>query len=160
MSTATPTLSERVSRTDVSSALVAAVLGSIAFGIVMSLTLTGVLFTAIPGMYGLDGVSRTSAVFVGWAVHIGNGTLLGLAFGGLVTTVPRLGGRLSYGVLAGVGYGIVLWLVLASFVMPVWVGVTTSLAPPVPDWQPWSLVGHILYGVFLGALIPVFRRYE
>lgn len=160
MSTTTSTLPGNVSQTDVSSAIVAAILGSVAFGIVMSLTLTDVLLTEIPGMYGLEGVSRTNAVFVGWVVHVGNGTLLGLVFGGLVTVVPKCGAQIRYGVLAGIGYGIVLWLVLASVVMPLWVGTTTSLNPPVPDWQPWSLLGHIIYGAFLGSIIPVFRRYE
>jgi hypothetical protein len=44
--------------------------------------------------------------------------------------------------------------------MPIWVGLTTPMDPPVPDWQLWSLLGHILYGAFLGLLIPLYRRYE
>jgi hypothetical protein len=160
MSTATATLPVDVSMSDVSSAVVAAVLGSLTFGVVMSLTMGEVLFTAIPGMYGFENVPRTSAVFVGWAIHLSHGTVLGLIFGAAVTVVPECGERLRYGFAAGVVYGTVLWLVLASLVMPIWVGLTTPMDPPVPDWQLWSLLGHILYGAFLGMLIPLYRRYE
>jgi hypothetical protein len=160
MSTVAVGLRGRVSKTDVSSTVVAAVLGSITFGIVMSLTLGEVLLTAIPAMYGLESVPRTAAVFVGWAIHLSHGTGLGLLFGAAVTLVPKCGERLRYGLAAGVAYGTLLWLVLASLVMPVWVGMVTPMNPPVPDWQPWSLFGHVLYGAFLGLLIPVYRRHE
>jgi hypothetical protein len=160
MSTTTATPLGGISATDVSSTIVAAVLGSITFGIIMSLTMGEVLFTAIPGMYGLEAIPRISAVFVGWAIHISHGTALGLVFGAAVTIVPECGERLKYGFAAGVVYGTVLWLVLASLVMPIWVGMATPMNPPVPDWQLWSLLGHILYGAFLGLLIPLYRRYE
>lgn len=148
-----------VTKTTVASIVIPAVLGSFAFGIVMSLTLGEVLLTAIPGMYGLMGLSQTEAVLVGWAVHISHGTVLGLVYGVVVTLFPECGKRLKLGIGAGVAYGILLWLVLATFVMPIWVGVTTPMSPPVPDIQPWSLVGHVLYGAFLGLLIPLYRRY-
>lgn len=160
MSTKKATLPANPSTTDVLSAVVAAVLGSITFGITMSLTMGEVLFTAIPGMYGLEGVSRTTAIFVGWAIHLSHGTVLGLIFGVAVTVVPECGERLRYGFLAGVGYGVLLWIVLASFLMPFWVGRAMPIDPPVPDWQFWSLLGHILYGTFLGLLIPLYRRYD
>jgi hypothetical protein len=154
------TLSVDLAASDISSTVVAAVLGSLTFGIVMSLTMGEVLFTAIPAMYGLEDVSRTVAVFVGWAIHISHGTVLGLVFGAAVTIVPECGERLRYGFLAGVAYGVVLWLALASLLMPFWVGAVTPMDPPVPDWRLWSLLGHILYGAFLGLLIPLYRRHE
>jgi uncharacterized membrane protein YagU involved in acid resistance len=160
MSTTTVRLPDDVSATDVSSVVVAAVLGSVAFGIVMSLMLGEVLLTAIPAMYGLEGVSRSVAVLVGWAIHISHGTVLGLCFGVAVTIVPTCGERLRFGFLAGVAYGIVLWVALASILMPVWVGTVTPMDPPVPDWQFWSLLGHVIYGAFLGLLIPLYRRHE
>jgi hypothetical protein len=152
--------SQNVTTTDVSSAVVAAVLGSVAFGIVMSLTMGQVLLSAIPGMYGLTDISRMTAVFVGWAIHISHGTALGLAFGVVVTAVPKLGTHRRSGLVAGLAYGFVLWVVLASILMPIWVGTTTEMNPPVPDWNPWSLVGHLLYGAYLGLLIPLYRASE
>lgn len=79
MSTETVSLPD-FSPTDVSSAVVAAVLGSIAFGIVMSLTMGEVLLTAIPGMYGLEHISRTLAIFVGWAIHISHAIAVSVPF--------------------------------------------------------------------------------
>ncbi len=141
------------------SLVIPAILGSIAFGIVMSLTLGDVLLTAIPGMYGLTEISQTEAVMLGWAIHISHGTVLGLLYGLVVTILPSLGTTLSRGLTTGIAYGVLLWLVLATFVMPLWVGITTPMEPPVPDIQPWSLIGHVLYGAFIGLLIPLYRRY-
>jgi hypothetical protein len=148
-----------ITKTTVASIIIPAVLGSIAFGIVMSLTLGAVLLVAIPGMYGLTGISTTLAVLVGWVIHISHGTVLGVVFGVVVTLVPACGKHLKLGLAAGIVYGVFLWLVLATFVMPIWVGAATGMSPPVPDIQPWSLVGHILYGAFIGLLIPLYRRY-
>lgn len=156
----THTLSQtEIMRGTVASVVIPAVLGSVAFGIVMSLTLGEVLFTAIPGMYGLTGISATGAILFGWAIHVSHGTVLGLGFGVVATLFPRYGRNITLGLGAGVAYGILLWLVLATFVMPIWVGATTAMNPPVPDVQPWSLAGHILYGAFIGLLIPIYRRY-
>jgi hypothetical protein len=149
-----------VTRSEVGSVVVASILGSIAFGIVMSLTLGNVLLTAIPGMYGMAGVDPMTGLFVGWAIHISHGTALGLAFGTAVTLVPKCGSDLRYGLAAGLMYGALLWLTLATVLMPFWVGITTPMAPPVPDPQPWSFVGHLIYGGYLGLLIPMYRRYE
>ncbi len=55
-------------------------------------------------------------------------------------------------------YGVVLWVVLASFVMPAWVGAMTEMAPPVPDWNGQSLMGHAVYGVILGLLYALLAR--
>jgi len=146
-------------RTDVASIVVASVLGSFAFGIVMGLTLGEVLFAAIPAMYGFGWVDPSVGVAVGWAIHISHGTVLGLAFGGFFTLVVPLRDNLRRWVLAGALYGAVLWLTLATFLMPFWVGLVSPMAPPVPDPQPWSLLGHLLYGAYLGALIPIYRRH-
>ncbi|CCQ37683.1 uncharacterized protein Nmlp_3559 [Natronomonas moolapensis 8.8.11] len=151
--------SERLSRVDATSVVVASVLGSFAFGIVMSLTMGDVLFAAIPAMYGLGGVDPTTGTLLGWAIHVSHGTVLGLVFGGAFSVAVPLGDDTRRWAVAGLAYGAALWLVLATFVMPVWVGAVTASSPPVPDVRPWSLVGHLLYGVYLGALIPIYRRY-
>jgi hypothetical protein len=147
------------STTKVVSVVVAAILGSFMFGIVMSLTMGEVLFGAIPGMYGLTGLDPVSSVVVGWVIHIFHGVVLGLVYGVVVVVLPASGDTVRNGVVTGLGYGVVLWVLLASFLMPFWVGLATPMDPPVPNWNPWSLVGHLLYGAFLGVLIPVYRRY-
>lgn len=148
-----------VGATEVQSAVVAAILGSVAFGIVMSLTLGDVMFTAIPAMYGLAGVDEVLGVFVAWGIHLSHGVALGLAYGAAVTVKPRYGRDLRAGLLAGSVYGVILWLVLASVVMPLWVGLASSMSPPVPSWEPMSLLGHVFYGLYVGGFVPLFRRY-
>lgn len=140
--------------------LVAAVLGSFAFGILMSLSMGRVLLVAIPAMYGLEGLSPVGRVLVGWAIHLSHGTVLGLAFGGAMTWTVAPGTDVRRWLLGGLAYGALLWVALASFLMPLWVGAVAPMAPPVPDFRPWSLVGHLLYGAFLGVLVPVYRRHE
>lgn len=152
-------LPAKFTRTDIMSIIVVAILGSFAFGIVMSLTMGNVLLVAIPGMYGFTEISMTLAVFIGWVIHISHGTGLGLVYGLLVHLLPIQNQTIRNGIVFGTIYGFLLWLILATFLMPFWVGLTTPMNPPVPDYQLWSLFGHILYGITLGILIPVYQRY-
>ena len=92
-------------------------------------------------------------------IHLG----YSLAFGALYAAVAYRGWLCPYvdrpttGVLVGGAYGVGLWVVnvaivwnfLQAFVMPTTVG--GSIVGP--------LVGHLVYGVALGALYPLLRRY-
>jgi hypothetical protein len=40
--------------------------------------------------------------------------------------------------------------------MPIWVGAVLPMNPPVPNINPMSLVGHVVYGGLLGLLYSVF----
>jgi hypothetical protein len=62
-------------------------------------------------------------------------------------------------VAAGVGYGVVAWVVLAALVMPVWLGaVGFPNAPPFPNFAVPSLLWHLVYGVVLGAVVVALER--
>ena len=92
-------------------------------------------------------------------IHLG----YSLAFGALYAAVVYRGWLRPYvdrpatGAVVGGAYGVVLWIVnvavvwnlLQAFVMPTTVG--GSIVGP--------LAGHLVYGVALGALYPVLRRY-
>ncbi|WP_290810252.1 histidine kinase [Halovivax sp.] len=135
--------------------LVGGVAGGVAFGAMMTMTMGPIIEMAIPGMYGLG-----PSLAVGWAIHMLNSIVLGVVFGALLGTTGfgnRLGSNASIAA-AGLAYGIVLWLVLASFVMPAWVGAMTEMAPPVPDWNGQSLLGHAVYGVILGLAYALIAR--
>jgi uncharacterized membrane protein YagU involved in acid resistance len=110
--------------------------------------MTPVIEVAIPAMYGLQGG------LAGWVVHVSHGAVLGVAFAGVA-------GALGYGddtarsAGLGVAYGVVLWVVLAALVMPVWLSaVGFPGAPPLPNFNPTSLVGHAVYGLVLGIVYP------
>lgn len=60
--------------------------------------------------------------------------------------------------LAGLVYGVVIWVVLAALVMPVWLGaVGFPSPPPFPNFAVPSLLWHLVYGAVLGAVFPAVK---
>ncbi len=154
--TATPTdVRTRTRLESWQAGLVGGFVGGLAFGLLMTMTMQTIVEMAIPGLYGLG-----PSLAVGWAIHMFHSIALGMVFALVLQTTgleSRLGSNLTIAA-AGLAYGIVLWLVLASFVMPAWVGVMTEMAPPVPDWSGQSLMGHAVYGVILGLVYALLAR--
>lgn len=109
---------------------------------------------AIPALWGLQGGT------VGWVIHMANSAVFGVVFAALLT-VPGLRRYAdSVPTSAGLGavYGVVLWIVAAGFVMPIWLSaVGFPMAPPIPNFDPMSMVGHVVFGVILGAVYPAVR---
>jgi len=129
----------------------AGLIGGVVMGVMLTMQMTPVIEVAIPSMYGLSGLAA------GWVVHLFHSVVLGVAFAGIasVTGADDSAGR---GAAVGVAYGAVLWVVLAALVMPVWLGVVGSPAnPPLPNFNPMSLVGHVAYGLALGVAFPFVR---
>lgn len=73
----------------------------------------------------------------------------------------RLGAReYARGLAAGLGYGVVLWVLTAGLLLPVWldaVGAATELSLPYLDTT--SLIGHLVYGAVLGLVYAALRRW-
>ena len=42
--------------------------------------------------------------------------------------------------------------------MPIWIGAVLPMTPPVPNVNPMSLVGHVVYGGVLGLLYATFTE--
>ncbi|SNR51293.1 hypothetical protein [Halorubrum vacuolatum] len=129
--------------------------GGLIFGVMMTMQMGMIMEMAIPGMYGLG-----PSLAVGWVIHMFHSVVLGVVFA-LILEPTGLDKKLdSAPAIAGVGlvYGVVLWIVLASFVMPAWVGAMTEMAPPVPDWNMQSLMGHAVYGVVAGVIYAALAR--
>lgn len=132
--------------------LAAGLAGGAVMGVMLTTMMTPVIEVAIPAMYGLSGGAA------GWFIHMSHSAVLGVVFAGIANaagggdTLPKSAGL-------GVVYGIALWVVLAAFVMPVWLGaVGFPGTPPLPNFNPMSLVGHIVYGGVLGAVFPFVRE--
>lgn len=106
------------------------------------------LAVAIPSLYTLAPPPNPAA---GLFVHLSHGAVLGVGFAAGVGQLDlHSPGRLA---LAGVGWGVVAWVVLAAILMPVWLGVVGSPAsPPVPNFAPPSLLWHVVYGAVLGVV--------
>jgi uncharacterized membrane protein YagU involved in acid resistance len=130
---------------------VAGLLGGVAMDAMLTAQMTPVIEVAIPSMYGLEGLAA------GWAAHLFHSVVLGVVF---AVVASGLGYADSVGRSAGLGvaYGVVLWVLLAALVMPIWLGAVGSPAnPPFPNFNPQSLVGHVVYGLVLGVVFPYVR---
>ncbi|MGM0398435.1 MAG: histidine kinase, partial [Halobacteriota archaeon] len=91
--------------------------------------------------------------------HLGNSVVFGLVFAGAVIYLPALSDyadRVTTSTGLGIAYGVLLWIGAAAIVMPIWLtAVGFPNAPPLPNLNPLSLVGHVAFGAVLGALFPV-----
>ncbi|MFB6268952.1 MAG: histidine kinase [Halobacterium sp.] len=122
--------------------------GGVVFAVMLTVQMTPVIEMAIPALYGLSGGAA------GWVVHVSHAAVLGVGFAVLAQAVDVRGAARS--TAAGAGYGVVLWVALAVFVMPVWLqAVGFGGAPGVPNVSAQGLVGHVVYGVVLGAVYAV-----
>jgi len=102
-------------------------------------------------------VGSQSAV-VGWAYHLFNSVVIGGIFGLL------LGGRIttySTGLLWGALYGMVWWVLGALILMPLFLGMQ-PFAPlvmaPMRMVAMGSLMGHIIFGLILGAGVALLSQ--
>lgn len=129
--------------------------GGLVFGAMMSMMMTPVIEMAIPALYGIEG----PAGIAGWVIHMSNSAVFGVVFAALAGLA--LGRHVSFGKSVGLGvvYGVLLWLIFAVFVMPVWLSaVGFPGAPALPNISVMSLVGHVVYGAVLGAVYPLVLR--
>ncbi len=133
-------------------AAIAGLAGGLVFGAMMQLLMPDILEMAIPGMFGLG-----PSLAIGWGIHLVNGAVFGLVYAAIARFDPlaAYAEGLPSGIGLGIVYGVVIWAIAASIVMPLWVGAMTPMSPPVPDVNPASLVGHAVFGAILGALYPL-----
>lgn len=133
----------------------AGVVGGLAGGAVMGAMITmmmqPVIEVAIPALYGLAPPPNGLA---GWVVHMAHSAILGVVFAAVAT-----GTGVGRSAVVGLVYGVVIWVVLAAVVMPLWLGaVGFAGAPPFPNFAlPGSLPAHAVYGLFLGVVYAALR---
>jgi len=145
-------------------------LGGAVGGIVGALLLGGLLWVVdpeivtdtIPAVYGLQ-----TGPTVGWLFHFLLGLGLGVIFAFLVTRRLIIGiitadvetpflaamGPVSRITLAGIAYGLTIWVFLPGIIATV---LLASGEDPFPTVTVASLVGHLLYGMLLGLLVSLF----
>ena len=132
---------------------VGGITGAVVFGAMMAMQTPEVLESAIPAMYGLEGG------LAGMVIHVSHGALLGVVFAALLVAAGRTTPKLVPSAAAGLAYGVVVWVLLAVIVMPIWLSaVGFPMAPDLPNVAVESLVGHAAYGLVLGAVYAVLAR--
>jgi uncharacterized membrane protein YagU involved in acid resistance len=103
-------------------------------------------------------VVRSQSLVVGWLYHLFNSAVIGALFGALLVGRAR-----GYGTGAGWGalWGLVWWVLGALILMPILLGMPPFASLRMPPMRPvamGSLVGHLIYGVILGAVFVRLRR--
>jgi len=146
-----------------SSRLVAGIVGGLAAGVVFGMMMQ--MMTAptpdggqmpIINMVGMIVGSPTAAA--GWLYHLFNSAVIGAIF------VWALGARsTAYGpALAwGAAYGAAWWSLGGLILMPVFLGMPPFAPLMMPEMRMvamGSLVGHLIYGLILGAVYVAMTR--
>lgn len=133
----------------------AGLIGSAIMGVLMLGQMTPVLETAIPALYGVG-----PGLGVGFGIHLLHGAVFGIIFATLLRATP-LGTVATSQVqtaLLGLGYGVLVWIVAAVLLMPVWLSAMGfGGAPSVPNVSTQSLLGHVVFGLATGATYPFFK---
>lgn len=131
----------------------------VVFGIMMQMmTAPAPDGTQMPMINLIASIVGSTSTAVGWLYHLFNSAVIGALFGWLL-------GRRSYTYGAGLGwgaaYGFVWWIVGGLILMPVFLGMPAFAPLQTPGMQTvatGSLVGHLIYGLVLGATYVTLGR--
>lgn len=122
----------------------------------------GGIMSQTPMMESVAALITLQAVAAGWLFHFVISFIFGAIFAAIATigSFPEYANRTSSGAGLGIAYGIIVWVVGAAIVMPLWMGAVTGASPPVPNLNWLSFAGHIAYGAVLGAFYPILLAYN
>jgi hypothetical protein len=112
----------------------------------------------MPMMAMVAMVVRSQSLVVGWLYHLFNSAIIGALFGAFL-------GERAHGYREGLGWGATwgaFWWVLGALIlMPVFLGMPPFAPLRMPPMRPvamGSLVGHLIFGLILGAAYVRLRR--
>ncbi len=146
-------------RSNVTAGVIAGLIAGVVFGIMMTVmhapTPEG---GSMPMMGMVAQVVGSNSLAVGWLYHLFNSAVIGGLFGWILGT--RIGG---YGSGTGWGgaYGVLWWVLGGLILMPMFLGMPAFAPLQMPMMRPVafaSLVGHMVFGVILGAAFFALRR--
>jgi uncharacterized membrane protein YagU involved in acid resistance len=112
--------------------------------------------SAMPVIASLYG---QSSVAVGWVAHLFHSAVFGLVFVALLTRtgLRRYARTTAWTTGLGAIYGVVLGVLTGAFVLPLWVNAVSGAGLPVPLFATPAFLGHVLFGLLLGAMYAVTR---
>lgn len=122
-------------------------------GIVTAMELLGTPLGTISPLLPTD-------VALWWIVHLAYGFAFGAAFAAIVWREPLREYAASpvSGAALGIGYGLALWAVNVAIVWNLLLAPLIYVTTPPSAFQLGPIVGHLGYGVVVGALYPFARR--
>jgi riboflavin transporter FmnP len=135
-----------------SGAIAGGVIAGVGMGLIMQFVMNAM--PLVGALYGQP------TVVIGWLAHLFHSVVFALLF---AIVVLRTSLR-EYGLLGIVGlgalYGVLLELVAAGFVLPIWANAVGAATLPVPFLIPIGFVTHLVYGVLLGVVFGVVMTRE
>lgn len=133
---------------------IAGLAAGVAMGLVMHYVMG--MIQAVGALYGLEATST------GWAFHLWHAVVFALVFGGFFVwnRLSELRHRVLASTTLGIAWATVLWVGAAGVIMPLWLGSVGGSAPNPPALDPWSGLGHVLYGAVLGGGSAVLHKLQ
>lgn len=118
--------------------------------------------------YVMDAMATIGALYgfpnavAGWIAHLVHSAIFGAVYAAVVShsALAPWGHKELAGLAMGAAYGVSLWLVAASFIMPMWLNAVGFFSAPVPAFNPLLLLGHLIYGLVLGMTYPALAMLE
>lgn len=143
----------------VGAGIVGGLVAGVVFGVMMQMmnapTPEG---ASMPMMMMVAKVVRSESLAVGWLYHLFNSAVIGAIFGWLFGDRARTwGAGLGWGAL----YGVAWWVVGAQILMPILLGMPAFaplMMPPMRMVAMGSLLGHLIFGLILGATFVWIER--
>ena len=125
--------------------------GGVGFGLVMHFVMGAM--PVVGSLYGQP------TVLAGWVAHLIHSVIFALIFVALIsrTGLKRYAETSVRTAGLGTAYGAVLGIVTGAFVLPIWVNAMTGAGMPVPFVSTPAFVGHVLFGLLLGAVYAISR---
>lgn len=157
-------MSYRQSRTDVRSVTVT-VVSTIFAALIAGVAFAGVLydtglFGGVSEVYGVDPAVDLVVVF---GCSIGASVLFVAVLGAAArrryapTPIVEASHSTFLGACMGAGYGVLLWLVVVAYGVPVWFDVLGVASYPMPYRHLESFLALLTFGVVLGVWYPLLR---
>ncbi|WEL16875.1 Signal transduction histidine kinase, contains PAS domain [Halorhabdus sp. SVX81] len=133
-----------VSRVEMGMAVVASLVAGVTMGVVGQAT-SGVV-PIIGSLYG------SAQPLVGWITHEFHSVVFGLMYAGILASVPDpYAEDVRWCLAVGMGWAIVLWLVAAGVIMPLWLRLVGEPAM-LPSLSLPSLLTHLIWGATMSVL--------
>lgn len=156
MARTTRFVDRRVPRPAPTTTLIMSVVAGILVGILLHQTDR---IESVATVFGQDGV------LLGWVILLVLSIVAGMVFGQLVVPfvvadyrlgwLRELAGPSGATAIAGVVYGIVLWVIGVALAVPILMGAIAGLDRPIPYLHVLSFVGLVVFGFVLGLLVLI-----
>lgn len=89
------------------------------------------------------------SIVLGLMMHMVMSAILGIIFAYIWRAIS---GNKGYEILAGLVYGLIVWLAMTYIVLPI------MGSPMAKVTGGWFLIGHLIFGLFVGLITPKYGR--